>query len=360
MPPSGSTIDYAPLPAVTDPRRRARRRCAADRRRSARQSVLRMADRRRRRGRFRVRGGGACRKPRARQPPGRHQPDGAARHRRALRPGSGRYTRYVSAQSIHATRDAAARALGVEPARLRFVAPDVGGGFGAKNFVYPEHVLMPWAAKRVGRPVKWIAGRCEVFLADHQGRGHQAEAALALDARGTLPGTAHRQQRQSRRLSVRQRRRRADFPVRVSARHRVPHPGNRAAGRRGVHQHRALRRAARPRLCRDGQHHRAADRPAPPSKPASTAPNCAAAISCRPRRCRPPTPSATASTAAPFPKRSRAPSPPPISPASPRGAATARRAGSCAGSASPITSRRPAARRRRMSISASSRTARSR
>jgi carbon-monoxide dehydrogenase large subunit len=99
-------------------------------------------------------------------------------------PASGRYTAYVSAQSIHATRDHAARALGVEPAQLRFVAPDVGGGFGAKNFVYPEHVLLPWAAKRVGRPVKWIAGRSEVFLSDHQGRGHQAEAALALDADG--------------------------------------------------------------------------------------------------------------------------------------------------------------------------------
>ncbi len=99
-------------------------------------------------------------------------------------PQSGRYTLHVSAQSIHATRDHAARALGVEPALVRFVAPDVGGGFGAKNFVYPEHVLIPWAARRVGRPVKWIASRSEVFLADHQGRGHHAEAALALDGAG--------------------------------------------------------------------------------------------------------------------------------------------------------------------------------
>jgi carbon-monoxide dehydrogenase large subunit len=97
---------------------------------------------------------------------------------------SGRYTAHVSAQSLHATRDAAARALGVEPALLRFIAPDVGGGFGAKNFIYPEHVLIPWAARRVGRPVKWIAGRSEIFLADHQGRGHQAQAELALDHNG--------------------------------------------------------------------------------------------------------------------------------------------------------------------------------
>jgi carbon-monoxide dehydrogenase large subunit len=97
---------------------------------------------------------------------------------------SGRYTAYVSAQSIHATRDFAARALGIDKDRVRFVAPDVGGGFGAKNFVYPEHALLLWAAKRVGRPVKWIATRAEVFLADHGGRDQRAEASLALDGDG--------------------------------------------------------------------------------------------------------------------------------------------------------------------------------
>jgi aerobic carbon-monoxide dehydrogenase large subunit len=99
-------------------------------------------------------------------------------------PGSGRYTAHVSSQSIHTTRDNTARALGVSPAAVRLVAPDVGGGFGAKNFIYPEHVLIPWAARRVGRPVKWIATRSEVFLADHQARDHQASATLALDADG--------------------------------------------------------------------------------------------------------------------------------------------------------------------------------
>jgi carbon-monoxide dehydrogenase large subunit len=98
--------------------------------------------------------------------------------------GSGRYTAYVSSQSIHATRDNTARALAVAPATVHFVAPDVGGGFGAKNFIYPEQVLVLWAAKRVGRPVKWIATRSEVFLADHQARDHVADAALALDANG--------------------------------------------------------------------------------------------------------------------------------------------------------------------------------
>jgi len=96
----------------------------------------------------------------------------------------GRYTAYVSSQSIHTTRDNTARGLGVPPTAVRFVAPDVGGGFGAKNFIYPEHVLILWAARRVGRPVKWIATRSEVFLADHQARDHVAEAALALDTEG--------------------------------------------------------------------------------------------------------------------------------------------------------------------------------
>jgi carbon-monoxide dehydrogenase large subunit len=100
----------------------------------------------------------------------------------------GRYAAHVSSQSIHTTRDNTARALGVAPAAVRFIAPDVGGGFGAKNFIYPEHVLILWAARRVGRPVKWIATRSEVFLADHQARDHLADAALALDAEGRFLG----------------------------------------------------------------------------------------------------------------------------------------------------------------------------
>jgi len=99
-------------------------------------------------------------------------------------PAQDRYTLTLSSQNIHGNRDATARALNVPPSQVRFIAPDVGGGFGAKNFVYAEYALLLWAAKRVGRPVKWIATRSEVFLADHQARDHVAEAALALDADG--------------------------------------------------------------------------------------------------------------------------------------------------------------------------------
>jgi len=96
----------------------------------------------------------------------------------------GRYTLHVSSQNIHGNRDATARHLGVPPSDVRFVAPDVGGGFGAKNFTYAEHALILWAAKRVRRPVKWIATRSEGFVSDHQARDHQAQASLALDAEG--------------------------------------------------------------------------------------------------------------------------------------------------------------------------------
>lgn len=96
----------------------------------------------------------------------------------------GRYTLHVSSQNLHGNRDMAARVLAVEPSAVRFVAPDVGGGFGAKNFAYAEHALILWAARRTARPVKWIATRSETFLSDHQARDHLATATLGLDECG--------------------------------------------------------------------------------------------------------------------------------------------------------------------------------
>ncbi len=96
----------------------------------------------------------------------------------------GRYTLYLSSQNLHGNRDMAARVLGVDPSAVRFIAPDVGGGFGAKNFAYAEHALILWAARRTGHAVKWIATRSETFLSDHQARDHLATATLALDADG--------------------------------------------------------------------------------------------------------------------------------------------------------------------------------
>ena len=95
-----------------------------------------------------------------------------------------RYVLHVSTQNLHAIRDVTANSLRVEAGAVRFIAPDVGGGFGTKNFAYVEYPLIAWAARRLGRPVKWIASRSEVFLTDHQARDHRSISHLALDADG--------------------------------------------------------------------------------------------------------------------------------------------------------------------------------
>jgi aerobic carbon-monoxide dehydrogenase large subunit len=64
------------------------------------------------------------------------------------------------------------------------IAPDVGGGFGSKIFIYPEEVVCLWAARKVGRPVKWVAERSEAFLTDAHGRDHVTHAEMAFDAEG--------------------------------------------------------------------------------------------------------------------------------------------------------------------------------
>ena len=91
---------------------------------------------------------------------------------------------HLSAKPSHA-RDRVAEALGVDASHLRLIAPDVGGGFGVKN-LYPEMVLLCWAARVAERPVKWINARSDGFVSDHQARDNDARAALALDADGNF------------------------------------------------------------------------------------------------------------------------------------------------------------------------------
>ncbi len=78
--------------------------------------------------------------------------------------------------------DTLADVLKVEPDKVRILTPDVGGGFGMKAFFYPEYAMAAFAARALGRPVKWTGERSETFLADVMGRDHVTEAALALDA----------------------------------------------------------------------------------------------------------------------------------------------------------------------------------
>jgi carbon-monoxide dehydrogenase large subunit len=72
--------------------------------------------------------------------------------------------------------------------KLRVIAPDVGGGFGVKQFHYAEEAVVTWASTKMGRPVKWVCERSEGFISDAHGRDHVTEAELALDAGGTFLG----------------------------------------------------------------------------------------------------------------------------------------------------------------------------
>jgi carbon-monoxide dehydrogenase large subunit len=103
--------------------------------------------------------------------------------------GSDTLTLWNTTQNPHVARLVISAFVGVTPEhKLRVIAPDVGGGFGSKIFIYPEEVICLWAARRVGRPVKWVAGRSEAFLADAHGRDHVTRAEMALDDQGKILG----------------------------------------------------------------------------------------------------------------------------------------------------------------------------
>ena len=103
--------------------------------------------------------------------------------------GSGIYTLTTTSQNPHVARLVLSAFVGIAPEhKLRVIAPDVGGGFGSKIFIYPEETVCVWAAKKVNRPVKWTADRSESFLTDAHGRDHVSTASLALDAKGKILG----------------------------------------------------------------------------------------------------------------------------------------------------------------------------
>jgi carbon-monoxide dehydrogenase large subunit len=104
-------------------------------------------------------------------------------------PATGRSTLYTGSQGAHFVRDTLADAvLKVPKEKLRTITPNVGGGFGMKAFVYPEHALVVWAARKLERPVKWQPDRSEGFVSDNQGRDHFTRAELALDETGRFIG----------------------------------------------------------------------------------------------------------------------------------------------------------------------------
>jgi aerobic carbon-monoxide dehydrogenase large subunit len=96
---------------------------------------------------------------------------------------TGEYTLYTTSQNPHVIRLLmGAFVLHIPEARLRVVAPDVGGGFGSKIYHYPEEAILTWTAGKLHRPVKWTAERSESFMSDAHGRDHVTHAELALDA----------------------------------------------------------------------------------------------------------------------------------------------------------------------------------
>jgi aerobic carbon-monoxide dehydrogenase large subunit len=97
------------------------------------------------------------------------------------------YTLYVANQNPHVERLLmSAFVLGLPESKVRVIAPDVGGGFGSKIFLYAEETALVWASKRVGRPIKWTAERSESFLTDAHGRDHATKVELAMDAKGNF------------------------------------------------------------------------------------------------------------------------------------------------------------------------------
>src|SRR5690242_17827776 len=101
--------------------------------------------------------------------------------------GNDSLTLWNTSQNPHVARLVIAAFVGMAPEhKLRVIAPDVGGGFGSKIFIYPEEVVCLWAARKTGRPVKWTADRSESFITDAHGRDHVTHAELAFDADGKI------------------------------------------------------------------------------------------------------------------------------------------------------------------------------
>jgi carbon-monoxide dehydrogenase large subunit len=99
------------------------------------------------------------------------------------------HTLWTTSQFPHVVRFLmGALVLNIPQQKLRIVAPDVGGGFGVKQFHYAEEAVLTWAARRVGRPIKWVCERSEGFISDAQGRDHVTEAEMALDENGKFLG----------------------------------------------------------------------------------------------------------------------------------------------------------------------------
>ena len=160
--------------------------------------------------------------------------------------GTDNLTLWNTSQNPHVARLVIAAFVGMAPEhKLRVIAPDVGGGFGSKIFIYPEEVVCLWAARKVQRPVKWTADRSESFLTDAHGRDHVTHAELALDANGKILAL---RAKTIANLGAYMSTFSSSVPTYLYATLAVGpvrHPAHLLRGRRGLHQHRAGRRLSR-------------------------------------------------------------------------------------------------------------------
>jgi aerobic carbon-monoxide dehydrogenase large subunit len=99
------------------------------------------------------------------------------------------YTCWTTSQNPHVARLVMSAFYNVAPEnKLRVIAPDVGGGFGSKIYIYPEEIVCLWASKRTGVPVKWVADRTESFMTDAHGRDHHTDVSIAFDKDNKILG----------------------------------------------------------------------------------------------------------------------------------------------------------------------------
>jgi carbon-monoxide dehydrogenase large subunit len=104
-------------------------------------------------------------------------------------PAEEHFTLYTTSQNPHVARLVLSAFYNIAPEhKLRVIAPDVGGGFGSKIFIYPEEMVALWASKKISRPVKWTADRTESFLTDAHGRDHLTKGEMAFDKDNKIVG----------------------------------------------------------------------------------------------------------------------------------------------------------------------------
>ena len=186
-----------------------------------------------------------------------------------------KYTLHAGCGGVVRQKAELADILGVEPTDVRVECGDVGGNFGTRNAFYPEFALVVWAAKRLGRPVKWTCERSEAFASDYQGRDQAIQAGACARRQGPFPGAARLGDLQHRRAYGHVR---AAGEMRRAADLGLSHAGGAFPRPRGPEQHAADQSLPQRRPARGDLRHRAADRRRGASSSATTASICAAAI----------------------------------------------------------------------------------